>query len=404
MVKIYLVILLLLVGRFLWFNGSQPQRANGDLIIVRGQLQGEPRIQRGSYQLDVDGVRAYVPVEEILNYGDYVVLRGIWKHSYIDKVELIEHKRGDKSVSAGVFQITRDKINAVYSQTLFPQQAEVLSGIVLGSADMSQELKNELANAGLIHLVVASGMNLTLLGGFCFALFTGFGVHKRWVVVFSSLAVIFYSLLAGFQPPIVRALIMFEAVMVGGLVGRKSGGLFALLAAGYLMLWVNPTLLTSFSFLLSFASMMGQIFASTIKVDLPTLLKAIVLVILQNALAIVFTAPIILIGFSRFSLISIISNLLVVWMIEPLMMGGGVAGIIGLGSIELARFLLTPLSFLLSFFLFVVHLFGSGEKFVWKIEGFNLFMAIGYYLVLFSTIVYIQTHGKKSRSINSNAD
>lgn len=355
-------------------------------------MTSEPTVYKGNYILDVEGKRVYVTINNIYHYGDYVVIRD---H------EATKIRTGQPQ--SNIFLTFRQSVQKVYKTILRPREADIISGMVLGADDMGDKLKNEMANAGLIHLVVASGMNLTLVGGFVFALFTGLHLHRRSVVLIASGAVICYAAVAGFNPPIVRALIMFEAVMLGGLVGRKSGGLFALIAAGYLMLWVNPSLTTSYSFLLSFASMMGQIFLSTIKLSLPAVIEACVLVVLQNLLALVFTAPIILIGFSRFSPISIISNLFITWMVEPLMIVGGFAGIIGLGSMELARFLLIPVSLLLEFFLFIVDVFGGSEKYVVHVEGFNIFIAIGYYLLLGASIYKIRHHGEENSS-NTNAN
>ncbi len=349
--------------------------------------------------MEIENLRAYIPVKEVFHYGDTVVLRGLVKcydaffcpKGTITKAEATVISRSKLPLPSS----PRLHIINIYKSILKPREAQILAGMVLGANEMDRELKNDLASAGLIHLIVASGMNLTLVGGFCFALFTGFGIHRRAVVLVSSIAVLLYSALTGFNPPIVRALIMFEAVMLGGLVGRKSGGLFALLIAGYLMLWVDPSLSTSYSFLLSFASMMGQIFVGTIKLKLPTPIQAISLVVLQNFFALVFTLPIILIGFARFSLVSILTNLLVIWMIEPLMMLGSLAGIVGLLSTGVARIALTPISYMLELFIWVVDMFGKGNRFVWKIEDFNISIAIGYYLLLFASIYYFSIHYSK---------
>lgn len=396
MLKIYLILLLILFVRFGWFYSNLPVRIVGQMVEVSGQLEVEPIVTKGSYKLDLQGVRVYLPVKNVYHYGDYILIRGQWNGRYLEKSEVIKHTRSldypSASLRAGARDDSvRDKLRQAYFSILPARQADIIAGMVLGSNELDPGLKNDLANSGLIHLVVASGMNLTLLGGFLMALFTGFRAGRTIGAVGMSFAVIGYAGLTGFNPPVVRALIMFEAVLLGSLMGRKSGGLFALLAAGYVMLWVSPGLASSYSFLLSFASMIGQIFVSTFKLSLPNLVKPFILVVMQNFFAVVFTLPIILIGFAKFSLVSMISNLLVVLTVEPLMIGGAIAGIVGLVSLELARIILVPLAFILQYFLWVVEVFGVSEKFVMKIEGFNFFMAIGYYLVLAGAIYYFKT-------------
>lgn len=403
MLKIYTILLCLLLFRFAIFYASLPVRKDGGTISVQGQLVKEPAVSKGAYVLEVENTKTYVPIKTVYHYGDYVAISGILKcydvlicaNPVITKPTVFLLARSNKEEPRSL----RSIIINVYRKFLKRSEAQVVAGMVLGASEMDQELKNDLASAGLIHLVVASGMNLTLVGGFFFALFTSLHFHKRWIVIASSLSVILYSALTGFEPPIVRALVMFEAVMVGGLVGRKSGGLFALIVAAYLMLWVSPALTINFSFLLSFASMMGQILVSTIRVRLPALIRSLVLVVLQNFFAIVFTTPIILIGFARFSLVSIVSNLLVVWMVEIVMVLGAVAGIVGIFSIGLARIILTPLGYLLGYFLFIVKMFGENEKWVLRLEGVDLAIAIGYYLVLFSIIYHLLRRDSKPHSL-----
>lgn len=386
-IKIYLILLGLLLIRFLWFYSQMPVRQVGQIVEVSGQLEAEPIVTKGSYKLDLQGVRVYLPVKDVYHYGDYILISGLWNGRYLEMPQVIKHVTAGKSRHEADI---REKLRQVYFSILPARQADIIAGMVLGSLELDSQLKNDLANVGLIHLVVASGMNLTLLGGFLMALFTGFRAGRTIGVVGMSFAVIGYAGLTGFNPPVVRALIMFEAVLLGSLMGRKSGGLFALVTAGYIMLWVSPGLATSYSFLLSFASMIGQIFVSTFKLSLPNLVKPFILVVMQNFFAIVFTLPIILVGFAKFSLVSMISNLLVVLTVEPLMIGGAIAGIVGLVSLELARMILVPLAFVLQYFLWVVEVFGVSEKFVMKIEDFNLSMGIGYYLILFVSIYYFK--------------
>ncbi len=200
--------------------------------------------------------------------------------------------------------------------------------------------------------------------------------------------ILLYSALTGFEPPIVRAAMMIGGVYLAVLSGRQRSGLMVLLWVAYLMLWVKPALLTNASFLLSFSAMTGQIFLSSFFPDLPrtkNLLAEIFREVQRNFwqsfLAILFTFPVVLWFFSKFSLISLLSNLLTLWVVEPLMLLGGLIGVFGLFSISLARALALPAEPLLAYFLWVVDFLGR-DIFLFRWQLSSPIFVLGYYLAL----------------------
>lgn len=285
----------------------------------------------------------------------------------------------------------RDKATSVYKETLSRDQASLLSGIVLGGAGLDRQFKNKLANAGLTHVVAASGMNVSIFSGFLLGLLSKIRISKIIKVIVAIVFTLFYATLTGFAPPIVRATIMFIFVLVASLFGRQNSGFVGLFIAAFLMLWVSPKLVTDASFLLSFASMTGQIFLSTIKLDLPKLQGLVIENFLQSFLALLFTAPLVIIFFAKFSLVAIFTNILVLWTIEPLMILGGVEIVLGIFFTEAARLIALPASGLLGFFLWVVNYFSQPS---WAVVHWTLlpgwptiFFILGYYLTLAGIII-----------------
>lgn len=82
----------------------------------------------------------------------------------------------------------------------------------------------------------------------------------RWTaLVFSLVAILLYAAFVGPTAPVVRAALMGGLFTLGVLVGRPSHALTTLVAASFLMLLVNPLLLWSASFQLSFAATLALI-------------------------------------------------------------------------------------------------------------------------------------------------
>lgn len=279
---------------------------------------------------------------------------------------------------------TREQFVGTYEEVLPQRQANLLSGIVLGNVGLDRHFKSQLANVGLTHIVAASGMNVTLVSAGIFWGLSLLRVGKRYKVILSMLFILFYSTITGFEPPIVRATLMIFFTYIATLVGRQNNGLVGLLLSAYIMLWASPKLLTGASFLLSFAAMMSQIFLGSFSAPLLSkqsllagFLSGIKTNFWQSFLATLFTFPVVLWFFAKFSLVSLLSNVLVLWTIEPLMILGGLLGLLG----SFGSFVALVASPILSYFLWVVDILGQ-DVFLFKFRLASPLFVVGYYLVL----------------------
>lgn len=279
------------------------------------------------------------------------------------------------------FPAVAGKISQIYTDTLPYKEGSLLSGIVLGRIGLDRQFKARLANVGLTHVVAASGMNLTLFSGFIVWLVTILKLSRIYKVIVSLVFILLYSALTGFEPPIVRAGLMIGVSYLAMLSGRQRSGFWGLVWTAYLMLWAQPSLLTNASFLLSFSAMTSQIFLSSFLAELPKRPNFIEANFWQSFLAILFTAPIVLWFFAKFSLISLVSNVLTLWTVEPLMLLGGVVALSGLVSLPLARVLALPAEPLLAFFLWVVD-FLNHDVFLFRFQLSSPLFVVGYYLAL----------------------
>lgn len=294
------------------------------------------------------------------------------------------------SINLGKSIITSKVINT-YQSILPKRDADLLSGVVLGSIDLNKTFKTQLTTVGLTHVVAASGMNVSLFTAGALSILGLFKLKLNLKFSLILCLILFYTTLTGFAPPIVRASLMAVILVIATILGRKVNTWYLLVMTAYIMLWVSPDLVVSPSFLLSFTSMTGQIFLSTIKLDLPKFPNLIIQVFLQSLAALVFTFPIVVIFFSSFSLIAIFTNVIVLWTVEPLMLLGGLIATLGLFFTPLAHALALPAQGLLEFFLWVVDTFGQ-LSFAKVHFGFsnNLtagMFAVGYYLLLLALIL-----------------
>lgn len=283
-------------------------------------------------------------------------------------------RRGGWELNLDVFQKERQFLDQKISQFLPSPQAELLSGILLGqNKNLPGQFKLALRDTSTLHIVVASGQNLSMVAGFFLSL-AGL-IKRRNALVLSLLAVLLYTLLTGMQVPILRAAIMFSLASLASLFGRAKQGWWVLLITAALMLLVSPKWVTDLSFQLSFLATFGVVVVA------PILLAYFkVLPIIGNDLAVtlaaqLMVAPVIAANFHQLSLVGVITNLLIGWTVPFVMILGSLMLVFG-SVLGLAT------NILLTYFIYIVQFFAS-LSFAWEYVGEQIWITwVGYYILL----------------------
>lgn len=115
------------------------------------------------------------------------------------------------------------------------------------------------ASGGVAHLLAVSGLHLSVLLSFVTLLLDKMHIRPLIKCLLSGMFLVFYTLLTGFSPSVVRAAIMSYTAMCASSSGMRYDPLNALCFAGSAILAVNPYRLFDLSFQLSFASCFGII-------------------------------------------------------------------------------------------------------------------------------------------------
>lgn len=290
------------------------------------------------------------------------------------------------------------KIEANFAQILPSPQAGLLAGMVLGSKQaLPHDFREALINTSTIHIVVASGQNLTILSGLIIGLSSVFGRRKT---VLASVGInLFYALLTGFQIPIIRAAIMNIFASLGTLSGREAPVLFALFSSALLMLIYEPLWLFSISFQLSFlASFAVMEFSPAFEQKirwLPDLAKQDLVV---STSAFLFTLPVIFENFHRISVTGVIVNALVLWTTPLIMASGGIVALVSLVSLEIASALVLVPGVFLTYLIYMVQFFNTFSPSV-DVKPLGWVVWSGYYLLLMGVYVWVKKLGVKEREM-----
>jgi competence protein ComEC len=127
--------------------------------------------------------------------------------------------------------------------------------------DLDKDLVKAYANTGVVHVIAISGLHLALVYGLLMV-FTKPLSRKKWrwlrfVIVVSGLWL--FSILAGAQPSILRASVMFTLIALRLIVNRNGSVYNSIAIAAFVLLAWNPFWLWDTGFQLSFLAVLSII-------------------------------------------------------------------------------------------------------------------------------------------------
>lgn len=212
---------------------------------------------------------------------------------------------------------------SVINSYLPEPQASLLNGIIFGvNLKTGKEFYQQLKIVGLLHLVVLSGINITLLSSMISSS-TKF-LSKQVSTLITILTIILFVIFVGAQAPIIRAAFMGILTHVAIITGRKNYTLYALFLSLIFILIFWPDWLKTVSLQLSYGATLGIILFGQSQSN-NYILKNLRLTLAAQ----IFTVPIIFFYFRQVSLISPLANLLVAETVPTLMVFGFLTAILG---------------------------------------------------------------------------
>jgi len=208
--------------------------------------------------------------------------------------------------------------------------ASLLNGIIFGvKLKTATAFYQQIKMVGLLHLVVLSGSNITILIAIVGSLTQFLG--KLVSIVLSILTIILFIIFVGPQAPVVRAGFMGILTLVAVIYGRKTYALYSLLLSLIFTAIFWPGWINTLSLQLSYAATLGMILFARKSVSqhhrtkntlIDNFFKGVKDELRTSLSAQALTVPLIYIYFKEISLVAPLANLLVSFLIAPLMIFG----------------------------------------------------------------------------------
>lgn len=397
----------------------------GNIVSVRGIVSEEPDVRGDHTNLTVDIIevrdyektyaidtRALVITERYpsWNYGDEVSMSGellLPKNfgnketgrpfdyvSYLAKDGIFyQFIRPDISrIGEGKGNVVKRNLLALkhafldrVSRVIPEPESSLLGGLLVGAKQsLGKDLLEDFRVAGVIHIVVLSGYNLTIVAD---AIMRFFSFAPRMTgLMLGGGSIILFSIMTGAGATVVRASIMALLALIARATGRIYEITLTLLFAGFVMLLYNPKILIfDPSFQLSFIATLGLIHgAPLLEKHLKFIPKAFGLrgIVSATLSTQIFVLPLLLYMMGKFSIISLPANLLILPLIPLTMLFGFLAGTAG--------FISTLLSLP---FAFIAHLFLWYELKVVEVAAAIPFASIGGFALSGPVVVFVYAVG-----------
>ncbi len=271
---VFLSILLILLSlRVFTFYSSRQIYKEGEDIEFNSRVLSEPKVYKDYQSFSVNlpnGETAFIKTDvyPVYYFQDNIQVSGKLEYRLLNnKTRIlaidfpkISFMKNSDSIFLAVVKQVRQKIITSFETSLPKDLSGLMLGVVFGiRVDLSKNFLESLRQTGVMHVIAASGMNVTMTGGFIFYLFSSF-LKRQLAVFLSILGILFYVFFAGFEPSIIRASIMGIIAFSSQILGRQKDSFYALILTAFLMLFISPKFLFDIGFQLSFLSTLGILF------------------------------------------------------------------------------------------------------------------------------------------------
>lgn len=203
---------------------------------------------------------------ELFNYREYLRRRDIWGVIWVyreSQVQIVARRQGSLFLQWG-YEL-RQKLFAQIERYLSFEQSALLKGLLFGEREsLPKEIEESFRDAGVMHVLVASGANLGMILALLALLVRWWGFSFTKLYFLAAPVVIVYLLIVGFEVSLIRATVMFFFLTIGfffaergWILKRWADPLQSLATAALTILLFDPEALCDVSFQLSFSGTLG---------------------------------------------------------------------------------------------------------------------------------------------------
>ena len=313
---------------------------------------------------------------EDFNYGRYLKSNG-----YEGTIDIKSYRILNKNVIySNIFKFKERISNSI--KYLYKDKSKFINSILIGEkGNIDKETKEIFSKTGVSHILALSGLHVSIL-----ITIIGYsigGINSFYKLILISIILCVYSIMVGQSPSIVRAIYYSLISYMGIFIFKRPDGISSLSFIGTILLINNPYIIYNMSFQLSFLATLSIIYFygyinSKIKI------KLIALTISANIL----TLPMIYLYFKTISLISIISNIVVVPFLSIIIYISILSAIILPISLTLSKIMVIINSLIIDFINQTLEMLYNLKFSYIEFDEVNKLFVITYYILVGIYMIY----------------
>ncbi len=317
------------------------------------------------------------------DYVDFLMKDGVYFIMKNPSIEITNHDDLNilNKITFYLYEIKQDFLSNI-KRVLGEPHASLAGGLVVGEKNaLGKDLIDDFRKTGLIHIVVLSGYNITIIADTIRRLLIK--LPRNIGISIGVFGIVMFGILVGGGATVVRSCIMAIIANSANLFRKNYNVGRALFIAGVLMLIVNPLILFyDPSFQLSFLATLGLLFLSSpIESRLGFISEkfGIRSLIASTFATQIFVSPYILYMMGQLSIIGVIVNIVVLPFIPITMLFVVITGAIGFISYFASEITAFISYFLLSYELFIVQNFAKLPFAYIEIPKFSFWIVFAFY-------------------------
>lgn len=249
----------------------------------------------------------------------------------------------------------------LFDRYLGEKESALMKALVLGDKQgMEQEVKQDFSKAGAMHILAVSGLHVGILFALLLYVFSLFPrIFSRYLAFALALVIlVLYAFLTGGSASILRAVFMFGLLGLGKVMARPYKSVNLLFFSALILILLNRDSLYDLGFQLSYLAVLGILlfypWISSLWYFPNKVLRKLWEGTAIGIAATLFTFPLTIYTFHIFPSYFVLTNLLLMFLTEILLVSGIlflVLGAIGLSLTWFGFFL----KYLVAFFLYLVN-------------------------------------------------
>lgn len=399
-------------NRLTFYYVTDSLQFKGFTFIIREKIQVVLSLPEESYLFEMYG-KLIKPGNEIIltgifqkpkgrlyfgeySYRDYLKSKGIRYVFYSQHQDRFDLVKEDKSIFnfSRYLNDLRLNLKSQIEKNFDLLSASYIKALIIGDrSDIPDEIKSSFVNSGVIHVLAVSGLHT----GYIVLILMG--IAGRFNQIFKLICVVvglfLFSHISNLSPSVIRASIMSVVVLLSYVIQRPNNLLNSISIAGLIILFLNPLDLLNPGFQLSFGAVISiAVIYPTIKsnIKLNNLKKFwqyLVDLILISLSVSIGTFPFVVSYYERFSMISLIANLLVI-PLTGVILGGIILNIFIINILPfISEIYKETLNFLINLNFQIVDWFAN-MPFAYKtFYNFSIYHYLIYYLMVILILIVL---------------